>query len=114
MSEASANVRAMEYALEVDLEKADATGKARIFLSGQFSTLGRAAFMGGRRDSTVMPAYGYTPALVQGIMARRSGEHDLSSDPPFRYREQQELKLTDFRRQEPGSQHAFATRMPRT
>ncbi|MFN3875863.1 MAG: hypothetical protein ACK4L7_08135, partial [Flavobacteriales bacterium] len=107
MTDSGSNIRAIEYALNVDLEQADATGQARIFLSGQFSTLGRGAFMGGRRDSTVLPAYGHMPSLAKGVRARRLGEHELSGDPPFRYREQQALELEGFRIAEPDGWNAF-------
>lgn len=106
----SANVRAIEHQLLVDLDNPDAEGEARIFLSGQFSTLGRAAFLGGKRDSTVMPAYGHTLGQVQGVRARRINAHVLSDDPPFRYREQQALTLPGFRVKEEGGLFAFDLR----
>jgi hypothetical protein len=106
-TEAGANARAMEYALEVDLRNPDATGQARIFLSGQFSTLGRAAFLGGRSDSTVMRAYGHTPSDIPGITAQRTGAPELSADPPFRFRERQSIQLQGFRRSQHDGLHAF-------
>ncbi len=102
----AANVRAIEHRLRVDLGKPDAVGEARIFLSGQFSTLGRAAFLGGRSDSTAHPNYGHVPAMLPGAKARRSGGPELSGDAPFRYREQQQLVLTAFTTTEPGGLHA--------
>ena len=109
-SDPRANVRAIEHHLRIDLEKTDAEGEARIFLSGQFSTLGRAAFLGDRIDSTVHPNYGHLPARLPGADAKRQGEPELSSDPPFRYREQQALHLSDFRQDEGNGCFVFDLR----
>lgn len=106
-SEASAHARAMEYALDIDLQHPDASGQARIFLSGQFSTLGRAAFLGGRSDSTVMQAYGHTPSAVPGLTAQRTGGFELSADPPFRFRERESIRLQGFRTAQQGGGYAF-------
>jgi hypothetical protein len=110
VSDGSANVRAIEHRIRIGLGEPDAESEARIFLSGQFSTLGRAAFLGDRSDSTVHPNYGHLPARMPGADAHRLGEHELSSDPPFRYREQQALRLSGFRRDEGDGWFAFDLR----
>jgi hypothetical protein len=106
-SDPAGNIRGIEHQLRIDLEKRDAEGEARIFLSGQFSTLGRAAFLGGLSDSSAHPNYGHVPAMLPGAQARCDGEPELSSDAPFRYRERQQLRLKDFSTPEPGDRHAF-------
>ncbi|MBK9146276.1 MAG: hypothetical protein IPM12_00495 [Flavobacteriales bacterium] len=92
----AANVRAMEHRLRIDLDKADAAGDARILLSGQFSTLGRAAFLGDRIDSTVHPSYGHSPAHLPQAALIGSSDRGLQSDPPFRFRERQELAIAQW------------------
>lgn len=89
--EPGANVRAIEHRLSVSIGKEDIQGDARIFLSGQFSTLGRAAFLGGRIDSTVHPNYGHSPALLPQAVVLGTTERTLSTDAPFRFSERQEL-----------------------
>jgi hypothetical protein len=78
--------RGVEYALDVDLGSTTADGMSRVFLSGQFSTLGRASYLGAATDSTVNPRYGWRPDQVPGITTRAWGKADLSTDPPFRFR----------------------------
>jgi hypothetical protein len=89
--EPGANVRAIEHRLSVSIGKEDIQGDARIFLSGQFSTLGRAAFLGGRIDSTVHPNYGHSPALLPQAVVLGTTDRTLSTDAPFRFTERQEL-----------------------
>lgn len=89
--EAGGNVRAIEHRLSISLGKEDVHGDARIYLSGQFSTLGRAAFLGGRIDSTVHPNYGHSPALLPQAVLASTRDRILRTDPPFRYSEHQEL-----------------------
>ena len=89
--DAAGNTRAIEHRLRVTLDSEDVQGEARIFLSGQFSTLGRAAFLGGRIDSTVHPNYGHSPALLPQAVLATSSDRSLRTDPPFRFSEKQEL-----------------------
>ncbi len=103
----ASNVRAIEYSLRVDLDEVEASGEARIFLSGQFSTLGRAAFLGASIDSTVHPNYGHRPRDILGVGANRQDDPDLSDVPPFRYREKEELVLAGFRKEEQEGSYAF-------
>lgn len=91
-----ANARGIEHSLRVKLGEQIAEGETRVFLSGQFSTLGRAAFLGDRCDSTVHPNYGHVPALLPRATARRMAEPELSADAPFRYREVESIRLSDF------------------
>lgn len=105
-----ANVRAIEHHLRIDLARADAEGDARVFLSGQFSTLGRAAFLGDRSDSTAHPDYGHVPAAIRGVSAARVGDPEIGTDPPFRYREQETLRLSGFRQEQGDGWFTFDLR----
>lgn len=110
IGEPSANVRAIEHQLRVDLASPDAEGEARVFLSGQFSTMGRAAFLGDRSDSTAHASYGHVPAAIPGCSAKRMGDSEIGTDPPFRYREQESLRLEGFRKEQGDGWFAFDLR----
>lgn len=94
--DARANARSVEHSIRVKLGEQVAEGETRVFLSGQFSTLGRGAFLGDRSDSTVHPNYGHIPAMLPHATAQRMVEPELASDAPFRYRELQGIRLGEF------------------
>ncbi len=94
--DARANARGIEHSIRVKLGERIAEGETRVFLSGQFSTLGRGAFLGDRSDSTVHPNYGHIPAMLPHATAQRMVEPELSTDAPFRYRELQAIRLDEF------------------
>lgn len=94
--DARANARGIEHSIKVTLGDEVADGETRVFLSGQFSTLGRGAFLGDRSDSTVHPYYGHVPAQLPGAVVRRLADPELSDAPPFRYRELDSIRLNDL------------------
>ena len=79
-----ANLRRTEIDLRIDPMAGTAMASARVFLSGQFSTLCRGAYAIGTMDSTVMPVYGHRLQDAPGArkIAMKVGE--LQTDPPFR------------------------------
>lgn len=91
-ADASANVRGVEYVIEADPEQGTARGEVMVFLSGQYSTLGRAAYMGLPIDSTVDPLYGWRPGDGHMVL---DWKVDLSSDPPYRVRALASIDLSD-------------------
>ncbi|MCW5900301.1 MAG: hypothetical protein KIT10_13625 [Flavobacteriales bacterium] len=88
----AANVRGVEYVIEVDPEQGAAHGEVMVFLSGQYSTLGRAAFLGLPIDSTVDPLYGWRPGDGHKTL---DWKVDLASDPPYRVRARASIDLSD-------------------
>ena len=95
-SDPAGHVRGMEYALDVDLNSSTADGVLRVFLSGQFSTLGRARYLGGVMDSTVNPRYGWRPDDEAGITTRSWSKAELSAEAPFRFRTSAGLVVRDL------------------
>ncbi len=91
----SANVRGIEHSMEVDLRAATVRDNVRTFLSGQFSTLGRSAYLGGGMDATVNPSYGHVPANLERARMMDQKVQDVSRDAPFRFRDECELVLED-------------------
>lgn len=88
------NLRGIEYTVDIDLAQGTATGRAQVFLSGQFSTLGRAAYLGFPIDSTVDARYGWRPTEVSGIRSSGWAPGELSQEPPFRFRTEATLDLS--------------------
>ena len=91
VSDAIGNVRGIEY--EVDVDGTQATGSVRVFLSGQFSTLGRGAYEGLPTDGSVSPLYGSVAYARDGIVPGVKGTSHLDPDPPFRFRTNSEVVL---------------------
>lgn len=96
MDDPASNVRGVEYALEVDLEQGTIRGEVRVFLSGQFSTLGRAAYLGFPIDSTVDPLYGWRVSDMPGAVAPDPWQSELSTHPPYRFRSGTQLEVDDI------------------
>jgi hypothetical protein len=82
----ASNVRGIEYEINVDLDRSTVAGSAKVFLSGQFSTLGRAAYQDEPIDSTVDPLYGWRPTDAYGVTSHGWEGSELSTTPPYRYR----------------------------
>lgn len=104
-ADAAANTRVIEYVLDLDLERLSATGMVRTYLSGQFSTLGRAAYFGAAIDSTVDPLYGKRSTDVEGLVVRTQQELDFMPIPPFRFRMDAEIQVDGLVRQEPDGSY---------
>lgn len=90
-----ANVRGIEHRMEVDLLGATVHDRVRTYLSGQFSTLGRAAFLGSTMDPTVNTAYGHVPAALDGTRMLVQHAQDVVRDAPYRFRDEVEFELVD-------------------
>ena len=84
VSDVNGNVRGIEYAVEVD--GAQSTGSVRVFLSGQFSTLGRGSYAELPMDGSVNPLYGSVAYDRAGIVPGVKIPSHLDTDPPFRFR----------------------------
>ena len=89
-----ANLRRTEIDLRIDPMAGTATASARVFLSGQFSTLCRGAYAFGTVDSTVMPVYGHRLQDAAGVRTVAMKVGDLQTDPPFRQVIELELDLS--------------------
>lgn len=100
------NVRGTEYVLDIDVDQPTVEAKARVLLSGQFSTLGRAAYLDAPIDSTVDPRYGKRAQDLQGVQIRSWTNDSVDTDPPFRFRAWGEVQL-------PQPAHAQADSMYR-
>ncbi len=96
MDDPAGNVRGIEYTLDVDLNATTSDGMARVFLSGQFSTLGRATYLGGNMDSTVNTRYGWRPDDAHGTTATSWRQVELATDPPFRFRTSSGVVVRDL------------------
>lgn len=94
------NVRGIEYTVDIDLAQGTATGRAQVFLSGQFSTLGRAAYLGFPIDSTVDARYAWRPTEVPGVRSSGWAPGELSTESPFRFRTEATLDLSELLTQE--------------
>jgi len=98
------HVRGIEYTVDVDLSAGTATARAQVFLSGQFSTLGRASFLGFPMDSTVDARYGWRPTEVPRVRSSEWSPGDLTPVPPFRFRTETTLDLSALlHREEDGT-----------
>jgi len=95
------NVRGIEYTVVVDLDGRDAEGLMRVFLSGQFSTLGRAAYMDAPIDSTVDPLYGWCAAGLEGVSSSGWEAGEPASGAPFRFRAEARIRLDGAITREP-------------
>jgi len=84
VSDASGNVRGIEYA--VDVNGTRSTGSVRVFLSGQFSTLGRGSYAELPMDGSVNPVYGSIAYDREGIVPGVKSASHVDPDPPFRFR----------------------------
>jgi hypothetical protein len=84
--EAHENVRGTEYDIEVDLDAGTMQAGTRVFLSGQYSTLGRAAYLGFPIDSTVDPLYGRRAYDLPEATILHWKNRDVEQDRPFRFR----------------------------
>lgn len=87
------NLRAVEHTMDVDLDRRSMQGDVKVLLSGQFSTLGRAAYFGAAIDSTVDPLYGWRPTDPYGVTSYSYSPGELSTDPPFRFRTAVQVQL---------------------
>lgn len=94
LDDPAGNVRGIEYSVDIDLSAGTATGRAQVFLSGQFSTLGRAAYLGFPLDSTVDVRYGWRPSEVPGVRSKEWAPGQLSTEPPFRFRTEATVDLS--------------------
>ncbi|MEX1131665.1 MAG: hypothetical protein WEC15_00435 [Flavobacteriales bacterium] len=90
-----ANVRWIEHRMEVDLLSATVRDRVRTYLSGQFSTLGRAAFLGSTMDPTVNTAYGHVPASLAGTRMLTQHAQDVGRNAPYRFRDEVDLELVN-------------------
>jgi hypothetical protein len=95
VTDASANVRVTEYAFEIDPSDTSLSGTVRTFLSGQFSTLARAAYMDAVIDSTVDPLYGKRSIDVVGLVVLGEVSTDLGTSPPYRFRADARVRVDD-------------------
>ncbi|MFZ1333534.1 MAG: hypothetical protein WAR83_15175 [Flavobacteriales bacterium] len=93
---ATENVRGVEYKVNVDLNSTATVGNVKVYLSGQFSTLGRPAYLGNAIDSTVDPLYGSQAFDVKGIVALSKGKHMLNTDQPFRFMTSADVRMTNM------------------
>ncbi len=84
MGDPGMNQRNLDLRITLDLERATATATADLLMAGQFSTLCRSAFLGGRVDSTIMPVYGHRPDRAPQVQLRDLRSAPLQTDPPFR------------------------------
>lgn len=94
VGDASGNVRGIEYAVEVD--SAQSTGSVRVFLSGQFSTLGRGSYAELPMDGSVNPLYGSVAYDRGGIIPGTKSPSHLDTDPPFRFRTGADVVLPEL------------------
>jgi len=103
----SGNVRGTEYTIDVDLDARTMQGEVKVLLSGQFCTLGRAAYEDAPIDSTVDPLYGWKPTDAYGVTPTSWLPGELSTDPPFRYRTGSRIALKEFMVQGADSTYAI-------
>jgi hypothetical protein len=89
-----ADQRLREITLKVELDDPDLHGEAQVMLSGQFSTLGRAAHQGMPVDATVLPAYG-DPLSEFDTGARPWTVHSSASTAPNRFHVSRDVSLRD-------------------
>lgn len=92
-ADANANVRATELSFMIDPDRPEATGTVRTLLSGQFSTLGRAAYHAAAIDSLVDPRYGRLPWDPKGITPAGPLVMEAYDDPPFRFQAERSLHI---------------------
>ncbi|HQV76477.1 MAG TPA: hypothetical protein PLE78_13370 [Flavobacteriales bacterium] len=91
VSDANGNVRGIEY--EVDVDGTQSVGSVRVFLSGQFSTLGRGSYAELPMDGSVNSLYGSVAFDRDGIVPRVKTASHLDTDPPFRFRTSADVDL---------------------
>lgn len=87
------NVRGIEYNVNVDLTSTTTVGDVKVYLSGQFSTLGRPAYLGYAVDSTVDPLYGKKAFSIAGISMLSLGKNKLSIERPFRFTTSADVRM---------------------
>lgn len=91
-AEEHSNQRVREYTVNVNTATGAVDGQAKVLLSGQFSTLGRGAYMGKRMDPTVLPAYGDPLKEVAGSWNISSS----STTAPFRSQADRQFELSSM------------------
>jgi hypothetical protein len=79
-----ANVRVIASSLAIDEDRSGTT-ETRVFLSGQFSTLGRWAYEGRALDVTIDPKYGDVMGGHDIVHAHPWKVVSKSTDAPFRF-----------------------------
>jgi hypothetical protein len=89
------NVRGTGYELEVSLKDRMIHSDARIFLSGQYSTLGRASYLGFPIDSTVDPLYGRRVFDLPGSKLNAWTNEKMEFDRPFRFQGRGRMVLSN-------------------
>lgn len=82
----SANVRGTEWVVHLKEEDESAAADVRVFLSGQFSTLCRPVYLGGKVDSTVHAGYGHRPWDGEGTELTGFHVDGPETAPPYRTR----------------------------
>lgn len=90
------NIRGTEHLVEMKMDQGEVTSKMRVFLSGNFSTLGRHAYTGGVRDSTVDPLYGHKAYDITGSKLVAWQNVEVETQAPFRFRADGSVELASF------------------
>jgi hypothetical protein len=95
-SSSEANMRVLETDLQVALGNGSVRARSRVLLSGQFSTLGRSAYLLGSMDAHVDPQYGdvLKQAFVKGDGAWQVRSN--SSVAPYRFQATRDAAFDGF------------------
>lgn len=87
------DLRVREFTLDVDVANGTVRGDQHALLSGQFSTLGRGAYLGRAMDPSVLAAYGVVPLDPRGATTEPWTIHSSSTEAPFRFTADRRIEL---------------------
>lgn len=106
-SSPGSDLRATEVVVDIEPHAGTALATVRMLLSGQYSTLGRARFLGTSMDSTVMPAYGEAFWDRPGVRLLEMRTKGPDLDAPFRFQVEARVDLSGLLVHGPDSTWTF-------